>query len=127
MSQLVNTEVNSGNSSTSNYTLQLRIRECHAGMKYDLKVTKHYSHCVDPENIHTPPPPPSHGWFFTLDPHPTPWNFRCGGSLNPPPPSPAKFLFHLNRRPLQIYHENTAMSKLHIEYTMLDLNLSSRI
>ena len=126
MSQLVNAEVNSGNSSTSNYTLQLRIRECHAGMKCDLKVTKHYSHCVDPENIHTPPPPPSHEWFFTLDPHPTPWNFRRGGSLNPPPP-PVKFLFHLNRRPLQIYHENTAMSKLHIEYTMLDLNLSSRI
>ena len=29
MSQLVNAEVNSGNSSTSNYILQLRIRECH--------------------------------------------------------------------------------------------------
>ena len=126
MSQLVNAEVNSGNSSTSNYTLQLRIRECHAGMKCDLKVTKHYSHCLDPENIHTPPlpspPPPSHAWFFTLDPppHPTPWNWNT-------PPPPAKFLFHLNRRPLQIYHENTAMSKLHIESTMLDLNLSSRI
>ena len=49
-SQLVNAEVNSGNSSTSNYTLQQRIRECHAGMECDLKVTKHYSHCVDPEN-----------------------------------------------------------------------------
>ena len=75
MSQLVNAEVNSGNSSTSNYTLQLRIRECHAGMKCDLKVTKHYLHCVDPENIHTPPPPPSHGWFFTLDPPPHPLEF----------------------------------------------------
>ena len=41
VSQLVNAEVNSGNSSTSNYTQQLRIRECHAGMKCDLKVTKH--------------------------------------------------------------------------------------
>ena len=48
----MNAEVNSGNSSTSNYTLQLRIRECHAGMKCDLKVTKHYSHCVDPEYTH---------------------------------------------------------------------------
>ena len=75
----MNAEVNSGNSSTSNYTLQLRIRECHAGMKCDLKVTKHYSHCVDPENIHTPPPPPSHGWFFTLAPPPLPAKFL----LNP--------------------------------------------
>ena len=62
VSQLVSVEVNNGNSSTSNYTLQLRIRESyHAGMKCDLKVTKHYSHCVDPENIHMPPSP-SHGW-----------------------------------------------------------------
>ena len=30
----------------SNYTLQLRIRECHAGIKCDLKGTKHYSHCI---------------------------------------------------------------------------------
>ena len=82
MSQLMNAEVNSGNSSTSNYTLQLRIRECHAGMKCDLKVTKHYSHCVDPENIHTPPSPHPTDGFSPLTPHPTPWNFRCGGSLN---------------------------------------------
>ena len=115
VSQLVNAEVNSGNTSTSNYTLQLRIRECHAGMKCDLKVS-----------IRPPPPHPTDG-FSPLTLHPTPWNFSCGGSLNTPPPPPAKFLFHLNRRPLQIYHENTAMSKLHIEYTMLDLNLSSRI
>ena len=42
MSQLVNAEVNSGNRKAvlaSNYTLQLRIRECHAGMKCDLKDT----------------------------------------------------------------------------------------
>ena len=56
------------NSSTLNYTLQLRIRECHAGMKCDLKVTKHYSHCVDPENIHTPPPPHIPRMFFHLRP-----------------------------------------------------------
>ena len=95
MSQLVNAEVNSGNSSTSNYTLQLRIRECHAGMKCDLKVTKHYSHCVDPENIHTPTPHPfPTDGFSPLTPHPTPWNFRCGGSMNtlpPPPPRQVSF------------------------------------
>ena len=48
-SQLVNAEVNSGNRKAvlaSNYTLQLRIRECHAGMKCDLKGSKHYSHCI---------------------------------------------------------------------------------
>ena len=49
MSQLVKVDVNCGNRKavlTSNYTLQLRIRECHAGMKCDLKGTKHYSHCI---------------------------------------------------------------------------------
>ena len=62
--------------------------------------------CAVPENIHTP-----HGRFFTLDPLP-PWNFRSRRSLNtppPPPPTPQEFptfLFHLNRRPLRIYHEN---------------------
>ena len=30
----------------SNCTLQLRILECHTGMKCDLKGTKHYSHCI---------------------------------------------------------------------------------
>ena len=77
VSQPVNAEVNSGNSSTSNYTLQLRIRECHAEMKCDLKVTKHYSHCVDPENIHTPPSPPP--------PLPIP---RMVFHLRPPTPPP---------------------------------------
>ena len=49
VSQLVNAEVNSGNRKAvlaSNYTLQLGIRECHAGMKCDLKGTKHYSYCI---------------------------------------------------------------------------------
>ena len=49
VSQLVNAEVNSGNRKTvlaSNYTLQLTIRGCHAGMKRDLKGIKHCSHCV---------------------------------------------------------------------------------
>ena len=49
VSQLVNAELNSGNRKTvlqSNYTLQLRIRGCHAGMKCDLKGIKQYSHCV---------------------------------------------------------------------------------
>ena len=92
MSQLVNAEVNSGNSSTSNYTLQLRIRECHAGMKCELKVTKHYLHCVDPENIHSPPP--SHGWFFTLDPPTPPLGISIAEGLwTPPPPSPPHVSF----------------------------------
>ena len=47
--QLVNAKVNSGNRKAvlaSNYTLQLRICECHARMKCDVKGTKHYSHCI---------------------------------------------------------------------------------
>ena len=49
MSQLVNAEVNSGNHKAvlaSNYTLQLRIRGRHAGMKCDLKGINNCSHCV---------------------------------------------------------------------------------
>ena len=49
MSQLANSEVNSANRKAlraSNYTLPLRIRGCHAGIKCDLKGIKHYSHCV---------------------------------------------------------------------------------
>ena len=47
MSQLVNTEVNSGNRKAvlaSNYATRIRGR--HAGMKCDLKGIKHCSHCV---------------------------------------------------------------------------------
>ena len=47
MSQLVNAEVNSGNrKAVLVSSLQLRIRECHAGMKCDLKGIKRCLHCV---------------------------------------------------------------------------------
>ena len=124
MSQLVNAEVNSGNSSTSNYTLQLRIHECHAGMKWPESYKTLLALCGSRKYPYDPPPPPIPQMFYRLRPSTPPPGISIAEGLWIPP---AKFLFHLNRRPLQIYHENTAMSKLHIEYTMLDLNLSSRI
>ena len=53
----------------------------------------------------TTPPPPPHGRFFTLD---HPGISVPEGLWTPPPPTPQEFptfLFHLNRRPLRIYHE----------------------
>ena len=43
----MNAEVNSGNNSTciKQHSTLLRIRECRAGMKCDLKVKKHY-YCI---------------------------------------------------------------------------------
>ena len=84
-----------------------------------------FSNCAVLENIHAPPPPPWKILHFRL-----PWNFRSRGSLNTPPPHPpgiSNFSFSPKSTASANLSRKTAMSKLHIESTMLDLNLSDRI
>ena len=78
VSQLENAEVNSGNSSTSNYTLQLRIRECHAGMKCATWKLQNITCIVRIQKISIrppPPPPPIPRMVFHLRSSPYPLEF----------------------------------------------------
>ena len=73
------------------------------------------------------PPPPPDGRFHTLDP-PTP--LECPFLRvfwTPPPPGISNFSFSPKSTASANLPRKTAMSKLHIESTMLDLNLSNRI